>query len=89
MAPTVDGSATMPGATAETAGSSAVNAGDASATPESRAAKPVAPKEQMARPETSQGVVEPAVRPRRPPMVPLAMAEEDEVEEIEREESRP
>ena len=45
LAPTADGSATMPGATVETAGSSAVNAGDAGATPESRAAKPVAPVE--------------------------------------------
>ena len=82
LGPTADGSVAMPGATAETAGSSAANAGDAGATPESAAAKPVAPEEQPAPPEASQGVVGLAVRPRSPPVVPLAAAEEDEVEEI-------
>ena len=53
LAPTADGSATMPGATAKTAGSSAANAGDAGAMLESRAAKPVAPEEQPAPPEAS------------------------------------
>ena len=75
---------TVPEATAEATGSSAMNAGDADAAPESRAAKPVAAEEQTVPLEASPGMVEPAVRPRRPPMVPRATAEEDEVEEIER-----
>ena len=89
MAPTADGSATMPRAMPENAGSSAANVGDVGATLESRAAKPVAPKEQPVTPEVLQGVVGPAIRPWSPSVVPPAMAEEDEVEEIEREESRP
>ena len=40
-------------------------------------------------PETSVGVVGRVVRPPSSQVVPLAMEEEDEVEEIEREESRP
>ena len=84
-----DGLATMPRATARTIESSAANAGDADAAPESGAAKPVAPEEQTTPPLVLQGVVKPAVRPWSPPMVPLATEEEDEVEEIEREESRP
>ena len=59
----MDGSATVPGATAEPAGSSAANVGDASAMHESRAAKLVALEEQTMPPEASQGMVEPAVRP--------------------------
>ena len=45
LAPMVDGSATMLGAIAKATGSSVVNAGDVGATPESGAAKLVAPKE--------------------------------------------
>ena len=52
-APTIDGLATMLGATAETAGSSAANAGDAGATPKSRAVKLVALEEQPAPLEVS------------------------------------
>ena len=89
LALTADGSAMVPRATAETVGSSAANAGDVGATPESGTTKPVTPEEQTAPPEASQGVVGPAVRPRNPPVVPPAAEEEDEVEEIEREESRP
>ena len=88
MAPTVDGSAAMPEATAENAGSSVANAGDADAAPKLGAAKPVAPKEQPVTPEVLQGVVGPAIRPWSPSVVPPAMAEEDEVEEIEREQSQ-
>ena len=43
----------------------------------------------MALTEASQGMVGAAVRPRSPPVVPRAMVEEDEVEEIERAEPRP
>ena len=89
LAPMVDGSAAMPGATAETAGSSAANAGDGGAVPKSGVAKPVAPEDQPAPPEVWQGVVGPVVRARSPPVVAPAATEEDEVEEIEREESRP
>jgi len=86
-APTVDGSTTMPKATVETAWSSVANAGDASAMPESRAAKPVVLEEQLVPPKASQSMVGLAVRPWSPLVVPLAVVEEDEVEEIEREES--
>ena len=43
----------------------------------------------MALLETSEGMVGRAVRPPSPQVVPPAMEEEYEVEEIEREESRP
>ena len=89
LAPTADGSAMMPRATVETAGSLAANAGYAGATPESGVAKPVGPEKQLAPPEASQGVVGPAVQPWSHPVVPTATVEEDEVEEIEHEESRP
>ena len=89
LAPTADGSATVPGATTETTGSLAANAGDIGATPECGAAKPVVPEEQLAPPEASQSVVVPVVRPWSPLVVPPAAAEEDEVEEIECDESRP
>ena len=89
LAPTADGSAMMPRATVETAGSLAANAGYAGATPESGVAKPVGPEKQLAPPEASQGVVGPAVQPRSHPVVPPATVEEDEVEEIEHEEPRP
>ena len=79
----------MPKATAGTVGSSGAEAGVAGDALESRAAKPVVAEEQTAPPEASPGMVGPTVRPRSPPVVPLAMAEEDEVEEIKRAESRP
>ena len=53
LAPTADKSVTMPGATAKTAGSSAVNAGDVGAMSESGAAKPMVPEEQTMPPEAS------------------------------------
>ena len=89
MAPTADGSAVMPGATAENAGSSAANVGDAGAMPESRVVRPVVLEEQTAPPEASQGVVEHIVQPLSPLVVPPDAEEEDEVEEIEHEESQP
>ena len=46
LASTVDGSVMVPRATTEATGPSAVNAGDANAAPESRAAKPIMPEEQ-------------------------------------------
>ena len=51
---------------------------------ESGAKKLSAPKEQTAVPDTSEGVVGPAIRPPRPQVVPPAATEEDKVEEIVR-----
>ena len=56
---------------------------------ESKAVKPVALEGQTTLPEVSQGMVGPAVRPWSPPVVPRAMAEEDNVEEIKRAEPQP
>ena len=53
------------------------------------AEKPVVLEEQAALPKTSEGMVGHAVRPPSPQVAPPAAEEEDEVEEIEREESRP
>ena len=47
------------------------------------------PKEQTALLEELGGMVGPAIRSLSPQVVPLAVAEEDEVEEIEHEEPRP
>ena len=89
MAPMADESAMVPRATTKATESSAVNAGDVDAAPESRAARPVTPEEQMAPHKVSQSMVGPTVQPRNPPVVPPTAVEEDEVEEIEREESQP
>jgi hypothetical protein len=56
---------------------------------ESGAENLVVPKEQTTLLEALRGMVKPAIRPPSPQVVPLAVAEEDEVEEIEREEPRP
>ena len=56
---------------------------------ESVAEKLSAPKEQMAVPETSKGVVGSAIRAPSPKVVSPAAMEEDEVEEIVRDEPRP
>ena len=89
MASTADGSAAAPEAMVGTVGSSGVEAGVVNDASESGVAKPVAPKEQTAPLEASQGMVRLTILPRSPPVVPRAMAEEDEVEEIERAEPRP
>ena len=74
----------MPEAMAGTAGSSGAEAGVASDVSEFGVVKLMASEGQMALPEASHGMVRPAVRPWSPLVVPRAMAEEDEVEEIER-----
>ena len=79
----------MPKATTGTVGSSGVEAGVVNDASESGVAKPVAPKEQTAPLEASQGMVRLTILPRSPPVVPRAMAEEDEVEEIEHAKPRP
>ena len=89
LASTADGSATVPGVTVETARSLGAEARSTDAAPASRAGKPIVPEEQTALPEASTGVVGHAVRPWSPPVVPPAASEEYEVEEIERQESRP
>ena len=47
---------------------------------------PTVPEEHTALPKASKGMVEYAIRPLSPQVVPLAMAEEDGVEEIEHDE---
>ena len=72
-------------------GSRRVFGGDASVAdvvPKSRAEKPEVLEEQAALPEALEGVVGHAVWQPSPQVVPPA-AEEDKVEEIEREESQP
>ena len=78
-----------PSATAGTAGSSGVDTLVTSVTPKSRAKNLAVPKEQTALLEASEGMVGPAIRPPSPQVVPLAAAEEDEVEEIEHDEPQP
>ena len=80
----MDGSAAVLEAMAGTTGSLGAEARVADDAPESGAVKLVAPEGQTALLEASQGMVGPAVRPWSPQVVPRAMAEEDEVEEIER-----
>ena len=57
----VDGSAMVPGAMAEAAGSSGAKAEVTDATPEARAEKPAVLEEQTALPEASKGVVRHAI----------------------------
>ena len=89
LASTADEPVVVPGATARATGSLEVEAGVADTMSESRAEKPVVPEEQTALPEASKGMVGQAVRPSSPLVVTPAVVKEDEVEEIEREESRP
>ena len=89
LAPMVDGSATVPGAIAEAAGSSRAKARVADTAPESGVKKPVMLEQQTALPKASEGMVRHAIRPSSPLVVLPAAKEEDEVEEIECEESRP
>ena len=69
--------------------SSEVGAGATDVMPESGAQRPAASEEQAARLKMPRGVVGCFVQPPSPQGVPPALEEEDEVEEIEREESRP
>ena len=89
MASTADGSVAVPEATAGTTGSSGAEARVAGIKLESEAEKPTVPEEQTALAEVSEGVVRHTVRPWSPLVVPPATAEEDKVEEIERDEPRP
>ena len=85
MEPTVDGSAMMPRAMIEAIGALKAYAGVADAVPEYGAEKPMVPEEPTTLPEVSEGVVGHVVRPPSPLVVPPAM--EEDVEEIECEES--
>ena len=89
LASMADGSAMVPRAMAEAAGSSGAEAGVADATPEARVEKPTVPEEQTTLPEAPKGMVGHAIQPRSPLVVPTATAGEDKMEEIEHEESRP
>ena len=89
MASMADEPVAVLGATMGAAGPWKAEAGVADTTPESRSEKPIVPEEKSVLPKASEGVVGHAVRPPSPLVVPPAMEEEDEVEEIEREESRP
>ena len=89
LASTADESATVPEVTMETAGSLGAEAGAADATPAFEAERPAMPEEQTALSEALEGMVGHAIRTPSPQVVPPAAAEEDEVEEIEREEPRP
>ena len=87
LARTVDDSTETSGATTRAAESSEARAGATDVVPESRAQRPAASEEQATRPEMPQGVVGRCMRPPSPQVAPPAVEEEDEVEEIEREES--
>ena len=75
------------GAIARAAKSLEVGARAANIAPESGAGRLVVSKEQATLPKMSKGMVGRAARPLSPYVVLPAMEEEDEVEEIEREES--
>ena len=79
-------SATTPLATAGTARTSVVEAIVTSVAPESGTENLAVPKEQTALPKALEGMVRPTIQPLSPQVVPLAAAEEDEVEEIKRDE---
>ena len=87
LAMMADESAATLGAMAGVTGSLEAEAGVADVMPKSRAERLVVPEEQAALPKTSEGVVGHAVWPPSSQVAPLAAEEEDEVEEIEREES--
>ena len=59
-----------------------------SAMAESGAENLAVPREQTILPDASEGMVGPTIQPPSPQVVPLALADDDEVEEIEREEPR-
>ena len=89
LVPRADGSVVMPRAMTEAAGALEANAGIVDAASESRAEKPTVLEEPTALPKASKGVVEHGVQPPSPLVVLPATEEDDEVEEIEHEESRP
>ena len=83
MAPTVDGLAAV------ATRSSEVTPRDTDPALESMVEKLVVPEEQTTFPKVLKGVVRHDIWPPSPLVVPPATEEEDEMEEIEREESRP
>ena len=86
---TTNKSATVPSATGGATASSRVETIATSIASKSGAENLAVPKEQTLLPEALESMVGPAIRPLSPQVVPLAVAEEDEVEEIEHEEPRP
>ena len=87
LAPMANELMAMPGAMVKATRSSRAEAGVNNAMLEARAKKPTVPEEQMALPKALKGVVGHAVRPQSPLVVSPSAEEEDEVEEIEHEES--
>ena len=77
----------MPSTTAGATGPSGVETVVTNIALESRAENLAVPKEQTTLCKVSEGMVGPAIQPLSPQVVPLAVVEEDEVEEIECEES--
>ena len=86
-ATTMGDSTKTPGATARATESLKAEARATEAMPESGAQGPTASEEQATHPEMPQGVVDRFMRPPSSQGAPPAVEEEDEVEEIEREES--
>ena len=78
-----------PGATAGATEFLGAGAGAANVVLESTVQRPAASEERSACPKMPQGRVDRCVRPPSPQAAPPVVVEEDEVEEIEREESRP
>ena len=89
MAQTIGTSATATEATTETVDTLGAEATADVDAPEAREATPTTAKEQIVLPIATPGMVEAAVRPQSPPVVPRVTVEEDEVEEIERAEPQP
>ena len=86
LSSTANESVIAPSATAGTTGSSGVEAVVTGIMSRSWAENLATPKDQTAPPEASEGMVGPAIRPPSPQVVPPAVAEDDEVEEIKHEE---
>ena len=89
MATTVGDSTEMQGAAVRAAESSKAEAKTIRAVLESREQRPATSEEQATHPEMPQDMVGRSVRPPSPHGAPPAVEEEDEVEKIEREGSRP
>ena len=87
LATTAANAMETPRATMGTAETSEVGAGATDVMPKSRAQRPAVSEEQTVCPEMSQGVVGRSVQPPSPQGTPPDVEKEDEVEEIEHEES--
>ena len=89
LAHTTGASVTATEATTENVGTSGGEAAVAGDAPETSEALLTTVEEQIVLPLEMPGMVEPAVRPQSPPMVPEAVVEEDEIEVIKRAKPQP